>query len=193
VPVAKAKDVTVSADNTCTANASVNDGSSDADGDPLTFTQTPPGPYPIGTTPVRLTVTDPSGAASEATASVTVVDTTAPVVTGLTLVGPTSRPKNHALFGVTVNYNATDSCNTVSCVLSVTINDPEDGDDKKDHDAKKEDDKDGPDFVIVDAHHVLLRADRSGKGDGRTFTITVTCTDAAGNVTVKSARLVVPH
>src|SRR5439155_6355498 len=78
VPVAKAKNVTVFADDTCSANASIDDHSSDADGDPLTITQSPPGPYPLGTTPVQLTVTDPKGATSQATATVTVVDNTPP-------------------------------------------------------------------------------------------------------------------
>src|SRR5262249_52896142 len=82
-PVAKAKNVTVFADNTCTANASINDGSFDPDGDRLTITQSPLGPYPIGVTSVLLTVKDPSGATSQATANVTVVDNTPPDVTGL--------------------------------------------------------------------------------------------------------------
>jgi hypothetical protein len=33
----------------------------------------------------------------------------------------------------------------------------------------------------VDAHHVLLRAERSGLGSGRLYTLTVRCTDASGN------------
>src|SRR5204863_8336508 len=65
-------DVTVIADGSGTAPASIDDGSSDADGDPLTLTQSPPSPYPIGQTPVVLTVIDPKGAASQATATVTV-------------------------------------------------------------------------------------------------------------------------
>ncbi len=56
------------------ANATVNNGSSDADGDALTITQTPPGPYPQGNTNVTLTVTDTKGAAAQANAVVTVVD-----------------------------------------------------------------------------------------------------------------------
>ena len=73
-PVAKARNVIVNTDATCGATASVDDGSSDADGDALTITQSPAGPYPPGTTPVLLTVVDPSGATSQATATVTVLD-----------------------------------------------------------------------------------------------------------------------
>ena len=80
VPLAIARDVTVPADVSGTADASVDNGSSDADGDPLTITQSPAGPYPIGQTTVLLTVRDPHGATSQATAVVTVVSTTRTVV-----------------------------------------------------------------------------------------------------------------
>ncbi|HUO86525.1 MAG TPA: proprotein convertase P-domain-containing protein, partial [Thermoanaerobaculia bacterium] len=58
-PVAACQDVTVEADATsCTAAASVDAGSADPDGDPLTLTQDPPGPYGLGDTPVTLTASD---------------------------------------------------------------------------------------------------------------------------------------
>ena len=50
-----------------------------------------------------------------------------------------------------------------------------------------------PDWQVVDAHHVKLRAERAGNGSGRTYTLTVTCTDAAGNRTVRTATVLVPH
>jgi hypothetical protein len=81
VPVAQCKNVTVSAGSDCTANASINDGSFDPDGDPITLTQSPAGPYPKGTTTVLLTVSDPRGATSQCTATVTVADTTPPTIT----------------------------------------------------------------------------------------------------------------
>ncbi len=71
-PVAKCKDVTVSAGPGCTADANIDDGSYDVDDDPLTYTQTPPGPYPLGDTLVTLTVTDPYGATDSCQATVTV-------------------------------------------------------------------------------------------------------------------------
>jgi hypothetical protein len=45
----------------------------------------------------------------------------------------------------------------------------------------------------VDAHHVLLRAEGSEHGRGRIYTITLTCTDPAGNRTVRMATVSVPH
>ncbi|MGH9845544.1 MAG: PxKF domain-containing protein, partial [Blastocatellia bacterium] len=80
-PVAQCQNVTVSAGASCTANASINNGSYDPDsGDTITLTQSPAGPYPLGTTTVTLTVTDNHGASSSCTATVTVVDNTKPVI-----------------------------------------------------------------------------------------------------------------
>ncbi|HEX9110160.1 MAG TPA: S8 family serine peptidase [Terriglobales bacterium] len=75
LPVAAASDVTVIAANTGgTASASIDNGSSDIDGDTLTLTQTPASPYAVGTTSVLLTVVDTKGATAQATANVTVVN-----------------------------------------------------------------------------------------------------------------------
>ena len=80
-PVARCQNVTVPAGPTCTANASIDNGSSDPDsGDTITLSQSPAGPYPLGTTTVTLTVTDSHGASSQCTSTVTVVDTTPPTI-----------------------------------------------------------------------------------------------------------------
>lgn len=80
-PVAVCQDVTVAADaNGCTANADVDGGSFDPDGDAIAITQDPPGPYSVGTHEVTLTVTDPLDASSSCTATVTVTDETGPVI-----------------------------------------------------------------------------------------------------------------
>jgi hypothetical protein len=72
-PVAVCRDVTVEAGSSCEADADVDDGSFDPDGDPITLAQQPPGPYPLGSTTVRLTVTDDSDATDFCRATVTVV------------------------------------------------------------------------------------------------------------------------
>jgi YVTN family beta-propeller protein len=80
-PKASCHDVTVAAGPSCTATASVDNGSSDPDGDPLTLSQAPPAPYSLGATRVTLTATDPSGASDQCTATVTVLDNTRPTIT----------------------------------------------------------------------------------------------------------------
>jgi hypothetical protein len=71
-PVALCQDVTVAADASCTADASIDAGSYDPDGDPITLTQGPPGPYAIGDTTVELTVEDDAGLTDTCQATVTV-------------------------------------------------------------------------------------------------------------------------
>ena len=48
------------------------------------------------------------------------------------------------------------------------------------------------DIVIVDDFTFKLRAERSGVGDGRTYTITYKVTDDCGNATVGTATVFVP-
>jgi hypothetical protein len=80
-PVARCKDVAVSAGSDCKAMADINNGSSDPDGDPITLSQSPGGLYPMGNTLIILTVTDDKGASDSCQATVTVVDDAPPLIT----------------------------------------------------------------------------------------------------------------
>lgn len=80
-PVARCRDVTVPSDLMCGVSDSVNDGSYDPDeGDTVSCTQTPEGPYTPGTHQVTLTCTDSSGLASSCEATVTVVESQVTIV-----------------------------------------------------------------------------------------------------------------
>ena len=81
-PTAKCQDVTVPADGACLGSASINAGSSDSDDDDdATCTQSPAGPFGLGATQVTLTCVDQvSQQTSSCAATVTVVDTTPPVI-----------------------------------------------------------------------------------------------------------------
>ena len=93
-------------------------------------------------------------------------------------------PPNHALRDVTVEYNASDDCGSVNCLIaSVTSSEPDNGTGDGDT---------APDWEITDEHHVRLRAERAGAGAGRVYTITVACTDSAGNTTTKTVAVNVP-
>jgi uncharacterized repeat protein (TIGR01451 family) len=121
--------------------------------------------------------------------SVTVTTTTSnppPIITGVSVDKPVLWPPNHKLVNVTVSYKVTDNCPLPanSCTLSVTSNEPING---------TGDGNTSPDWIILDAHHVQLRAERVGKGNGRIYTITITCTDSGGNSSSRSATVSVPH
>ena len=213
-PIARAKNVTVAADAMCVANASIDDGSSDPDGDTLTLTQSPPGPYVLGTTPVRLTATDRNGLTGEASAAVTVADRTAPTVTGLAVTPSVLWPPSHKLVDIAVAFEAADNCGAATCVLTVSDNQARtDGSGSSGSSGSSSGSSgsgssgssgsgssggssggsdDGPDVIIVDAHHVRVRSERRG-GIDRVYTLTLTCTDAAGNRTVRTATVTVPH
>ena len=88
---------------------------------------------------------------------------------------------------VEVAYNIIDNCSGNSGVtssLSVTSNEPVSGTSEGDL---------GPDWEIVDSHHVRLRAERGGSGNGRVYTITISCVDGNGNSTSKSLTVYVPR
>jgi hypothetical protein len=48
------------------------------------------------------------------------------------------------------------------------------------------------DIVIIDDFHFRLRAERSGVGTGRTYTITYQVTDVGGSTTIASTVVTVP-
>jgi predicted RNA-binding protein with TRAM domain len=134
--------------------------------------------FPSGTTPITYTAKDSAGNTASATQTVTVIDDTPPTITGMSANPSVLWPPNHKMVNVTVNYNTTDNCAQPACqISSVTCNEP----------------ISSSDYAIADAHHVNLRADRLGSGNGRVYTITVTCTDAYGNPSSQAVKVTVPH
>jgi hypothetical protein len=112
-------------------------------------------------------------------------DLTAPTITGVSASPNVLWPPNHKMWNVAVRYTASDNCGgPVSCRLGVTsdepVNDIGDG-------------NTAPDWVVVSATQVQLRAERQGPRDGREYTITVTCTDPANNIATRAVTVSVPH
>jgi len=151
----------------------------------LLITQSPAAGTPVGTGPqsITVTVTDMAGNSQTCMATVNIIDDTPPAVSGVGVSPAVLRPPNHKLVNVTVNYAAADNCGPVTCTLNVSSNEPVNGADDGDT---------APDWEIVDAHHVRLRAERSGSGSGRVYTITINCTDGSGNSTSRTATVTVP-
>ena len=118
-PNALCQDVTVNADATCHASASINNGSSDPDGNPITLVQIPAGPYTLGNTLVTLIVTDNGSPALADTcqATVHVVDVTKPTITCPANI---VRSNDIGQCGATVSFSvgATDFCTASPTIVS---------------------------------------------------------------------------
>ena len=109
---------------------------------------------------------------------VRVVDTIAPAVTGVSASPEALGTPNHSMVTVTVPYSAADASGAPVCSISVSSNEPTDG---------RGDGHTATDWQVLDAHTVLLRAERSGGGTGRIYTLTVSCIDRSGNTASAAA------
>ncbi|MFD0693001.1 endo-alpha-N-acetylgalactosaminidase family protein [Paenibacillus sp. GCM10027628] len=99
-------------------------------------------------------------------------------------------PPNHQLVTVSASVYANDSLSgTASVVLtSITVDEGDNGL----GDGNTTNDIQGVQIGTLDTEF-MLRAERSGKGNGRIYTITYTVIDHAGNKTATSATVTVPH
>jgi hypothetical protein len=189
-------DQTVSAGPDCTATL-VLDGSAsiDPDGDPLTYKWTwngnttngisPTIRLPMGTTTITLVVNDGMEDSAPDTVDIIVTDDTAPEMS-LSATPQALWPPNHKMVPVTIGVSASDNCDPApSCmIISVLSDEPENG---------KGDGNTSPDWEITGYLTVDLRAERSGSGNGRVYTIELECTDASNSSSVDTVEVYVPH
>ena len=151
------------------------------DGLPLTAA------YPVGQTRITWTVTDKAGNSASAVQTITVSDREAPVISGLAVDTPVLETPNHRMVDVTLMYTLSDNydpASGISTSASITSSEPQNGTGDGDTDV---------DWEIIDQHHIRLRAERAGNGEGRIYTITVTATDRSGNTSSRSVTVTVPH
>jgi hypothetical protein len=153
----------------------------------VTVSGPPAAVYPAGVHTERYAATDTSGNEATCELTVSVVDTIAPAITSVTARPDVLWPPNHEMIDVGVTVAVRDTCDgEVACqVIGLTSSEPDLGPGGGHHSGDTE---------IVDTDTVRLRAERDGGGRGRTYTITVECTDATGgNATRAHTRVVVPH
>ena len=151
--------------------------SSRSDGLPLSA------PFPLGVTAITYIATDGCGNSTSGTQTITVSDDDAPQLSTVVADKTQLWPANHKMVDVALTYEATDHCGATTVSIVVTSNEAVDG---------LGDGDTSPDWEVVSNHLVRLRAERSGTGNGREYTIAVTATDAAGNTTTQSVVVKVP-
>ncbi|HET6890303.1 MAG TPA: proprotein convertase P-domain-containing protein [Pyrinomonadaceae bacterium] len=153
----------------------------------LSLSHQPGSFFPVGTTTVTATVTRADSTTQSCSFDITVNDTEGPVIYGASASPSLLRPPNHKMRDITVNYSVSDNCTAAGAIItsiySVTSNEPVNGTDDGDT---------APDWEIVNNHLVKLRAERSGNGTGRIYTITIKATDAAGNRSFQTVTVSVP-
>jgi hypothetical protein len=132
----------------------------------------------------------PPGGCRGSVAGTTVVTVTAaacppPTINSQSVSPDILWPPNHKMANVTVTQSVSNSCSQpVSChIESITSSEPANG---------MGDGDTAPDWEITGNLTAQLRAERSGEGDGRAYTIVTACTNSAG--TARRASIVtVPH
>jgi hypothetical protein len=145
------------------------------------------GVLPEGVNTLTVTATDSEGAVSSCSSTITVADTTPPVIASVSVNPKELWPVNHKMIPVRVSAVVTDTCGEATWkIVSITSSEPED---------VKGSGNTAPDWAITGDATANLRAERSGTNKaGRTYTISIQATDDAGNVSAPSTVTVkVPH
>jgi hypothetical protein len=133
--------------------------------------------FPVGTTTVTYTARDAAGRTAVATQTVTVIDKTPPSINGVSATPSSIWPPDHRMVEVTLAYTSGDNCGgPTTNTLGVSVN------------AAGAKDKREPDWEILDALRVLLRADK-----GNVYTLSIISTDGRGNRAAKAVTVSVPH
>jgi hypothetical protein len=137
---------------------------------------------PCGSYTFTLTVTNLPGVSATASTHVVIQDTAAPALK-VTVTPANLWPPDNKLVQVTASIDVSDVCDSSPRVTLVSITSNE---------TLAPDDIKGA-TLGTDCRTFQLRATRAGNGPGRTYTITYSATDAAGNSISKTAQVVVLH
>lgn len=142
---------------------------------------------PVGEHHVTLAVSDTHGAATTDSAVIRIMDTVAPAIAVRVLETELWSPDHKMVLAAILG--ATDACDaSLSLEISVTSDEPANatGDGNTAPDWLAEPSGDG-------TINLWLRAERSGTGDGRTYTVQVAARDAAANSAIITRTFQVGH
>ncbi|QQR72953.1 MAG: beta-propeller fold lactonase family protein [Holophagales bacterium] len=170
----------------CRAQVSLDgSGSSDPDGDSLTFAwqsdsgltatgATPSILVPLGRHEFTLEVRDGRGGSAVDASVVSIVDLAPPVAGAVTATPAYLWPPNHKMVLVSVSVVAADACDArpLCAIADVASNRPASGGGGSNS---------GPDWQIASASTVWLRAERTASLGDRSYSIGVVCRDSSGN------------
>jgi hypothetical protein len=145
----------------------------------------------LGSHTVTLTVTVANETSRPVSSSIVVkvVDTTAPTLAPVP--NPSLLwPPNHKMVPITIATHASDNSGSLTLGATVASNEPQNG---------LGDGDTAPDWTTPAINqttgviNLQLRAERSGGGNGRAYTIAITATDPSGNTSTKNVVIFVPH
>jgi len=138
-----------------------------------------------GTNEVIVGVTDDGTNVVSCTSIVIVEDTTPPVIDSVTASPSILWPPNHKMRKIGLTVSASDiSGPTTWRVSSIESNEDVDG---------LGDGHTSPDWAIKEPYGAWVRAERSGRGSGRVYTLQVEVADNSNNTTNGTVKVYVPH
>ncbi|MBW6536127.1 MAG: T9SS type A sorting domain-containing protein [Mariniphaga sp.] len=140
--------------------------------------------FPMGVTTNSFILVNALGQTAECSFDVMVYDMQPPVIEDFTADYEPLWPPNHKMIPVTLNYTISDPCGLTYTEIYVYSSEPENW---------RGDGNTPIDFEIVDDHHILIRAERSGQGTGREYYIILLCRDEWWNSDYRMVYLFIPH
>ena len=141
----------------------------------------------LGVSAVIGSTTSDTNTGNNTTSAASIVSNPAPSITGASPSRAHLWLPLHQFVPVNVRYSAADACGPVTTSLSVTSDEPVKGHGQGLAGLTS------PDWIVIDAHWVLLRAERLPRGDGRVYTITISAVDGAGQVATENVTVTVPR
>jgi hypothetical protein len=117
---------------------------------------------------------------TQVTRTVEVKDSTDPDIAAVTPSPHVLWPPNGRMMKVAVGVSVTDASGASACRITTVSSDERPRGTT-------------PDWLITGDLTLQLRAERDGRGDGRTYTITVECRDVSGNEALGTGTVIVPH